>query len=133
MKQIIFATHNKHKTEEIQQLVKDKIEIISLDSLNERKDIPETGDTLKENARQKAAYIYDKYKKDCFADDTGLEVEALGGRPGVYSARYAGEKCSFDDNIDKLLEELDGNTNRKAKFRTVICLIENGEEKYFEG
>lgn len=133
MKQIIFATHNKHKTEEIQQLVKDKIEIISLDSLNERKDIPETGDTLKENARQKAAYIYDKYKKDCFADDTGLEVEALNGRPGVYSARYAGEKCSFDDNIDKLLEEMDGKTNRKARFLTVICLIENGKERYFEG
>ncbi|MBR1626344.1 MAG: non-canonical purine NTP diphosphatase [Bacteroidales bacterium] len=133
MREIIFATHNKHKTEEIRQLVKDKINIISLDSLGEREDIPETGDTLKENARQKAVYIYNKYKKDCFADDTGLEVEALGGRPGVYSARYAGEKCSFDDNIDKLLDELDGNTNRKARFRTVICLIENGQEKYFEG
>ncbi|MBQ7984211.1 MAG: RdgB/HAM1 family non-canonical purine NTP pyrophosphatase, partial [Bacteroidales bacterium] len=76
---------------------------------------------------------YDKYKKDCFADDTGLEVKALDGRPGVYSARYAGEKCSFDDNIDKLLEEMDGKTNRKARFLTVICLIENGKERYFEG
>ncbi|MGP1514767.1 MAG: non-canonical purine NTP diphosphatase [Bacteroidales bacterium] len=133
MKQIIFATHNKHKTSEIQQLVKDKIKIISLEDLGEINDIPETGSTLKENARQKAVYIYNKYKKSCFADDTGLEVEVLDGRPGVYSARYAGEKCSFDDNIDKLLKELEGNTNRKACFRTVICLIDNGIEKYFEG
>lgn len=133
MREIIFATHNKHKVEEIRQVIGNKIQITSLSELGERKDIPETGDTLKENARQKAVYIYNKYKKDCFADDTGLEVDALGGRPGVYSARYAGEKCSFDDNIDKLLDELDGNTNRKARFRTVICLIEDGKEKFFEG
>ncbi len=133
MREIIFATHNKHKTAEIQQVINDKVKIISLDALGESKDIPETGDTLKENAQQKAAYIYEKYGKDCFADDTGLEVEALDNRPGVYSARYAGEKCSFDDNIDKLLEEMEGKTNRKARFRTVICLIEGGKEKYFEG
>lgn len=78
-------------------------------------------------------YVYNKFGKDCFADDTGLEVEALEGRPGVYSARYAGEGCSFDDNIDKLLEEMDGKTNRKAHFKTVICLIENGKEIFFEG
>lgn len=133
MREIIFATHNKYKTAEIQQVINDKVKIISLDVLGESKDIPETGDTLKENARQKAAYIYEKYGKDCFADDTGLEVEALDNRPGVYSARYAGEKCSFDDNIDKLLDEMEGKTNRKARFRTVICLIEGSKEKYFEG
>ncbi len=133
MREIIFATHNKHKVEEIRQVIGNKIQITSLAELGEKKDIPETGDTLKENARQKAEYIYNRYNKDCFADDTGLEVDALGGRPGVYSARYAGAKCSFDDNIDKLLDELDGNTNRKARFRTVICLIENGKEKFFEG
>ncbi|MCF0210838.1 MAG: non-canonical purine NTP diphosphatase [Bacteroidales bacterium] len=133
MREIIIATHNQHKIDEIQQMVKGKIEIVSLKSLGENKDIPETGDTLRENARQKARYVFDKFHKDCFADDTGLEVEALDNRPGVYSARYAGEHCSFDDNIDKLLDELSGKTNRKACFRTVICLIENGEEKYFEG
>ncbi|MBQ9312940.1 MAG: non-canonical purine NTP diphosphatase [Bacteroidales bacterium] len=133
MKDIIIATHNKHKIDEIQQMVSGKINIISLYQLNENKDIPETGDTLQENARQKARYVYEKYHKDCFADDTGLEVEALDNRPGVYSARYASENCSFDDNINKLLEELKGKTNRKARFRTVICLIENGQEKYFEG
>lgn len=133
MKDIIIATHNKHKIDEIQQMVSGKINIISLYQLNENKDIPETGDTLQENARQKARYVYEKYHKDCFADDTGLEVEALDNRPGVYSARYASENCSFDDNINKLLEELKGKTNRKARFRTVICLIEDGQEKYFEG
>ncbi len=133
MKEIIIATNNKHKVEEIQREVKDKIRIISLKDLGFHQDIPETGSTLKENARQKARFIFEKYGKDCFADDTGLEVEALDGRPGVYSARYAGERCSFDDNIDLLLKEMEGKTNRKACFKTVICLIENGEEKYFEG
>lgn len=133
MKEIIIATNNKHKVEEIQREVKDKIRIISLKDLGFHQDIPETGSTLKENARQKARFIFEKYRKDCFADDTGLKVEALNGRPGVYSARYAGERCSFDDNIDLLLKEMEGKTNRKACFKTVICLIENGEEKYFEG
>ena len=96
-------------------------------------DIPETADTLKGNALQKAQWVWDRTYTDCFADDTGLEVEALGGAPGVYSARYAGEHCSFDDNINKLLSALDGNTNRRACFRTVICLIENGVPTYFEG
>lgn len=133
MKEIIIATNNQHKVEEIQREVRNKIKIISLKELGFHQEIPETGDTLKENARQKARFIFEKYGKDCFADDTGLEVEALDGRPGVYSARYAGEKCSFDDNIDLLLKEMEGKTNRKACFKTVICLIENGEEKYFEG
>ena len=96
-------------------------------------DIPETADTLKGNALQKAQWVWDRTHTDCFADDTGLEVEALGGAPGVYSARYAGEHCSFDDNINKLLAALDGNPNRRACFSTVICLIENGVPSYFEG
>lgn len=133
MREIIFATHNAHKIEEIQQMLEGKINIIPIKSLGLKEEIPETGKTLRENAHQKAMYVYNKFGKDCFADDTGLEVEALEGRPGVYSARYAGEGCSFDDNIDKLLEEMDGKTNRKAHFKTVICLIENGKEIFFEG
>ena len=96
-------------------------------------DIPETADTLQGNALQKAQWVWERTGNDCFADDTGLEVEALGGAPGVYSARYAGEHCSFDDNINKLLAALDGKTNRRACFRTVICLIEQGVPRYFEG
>ena len=96
-------------------------------------DIPETSDTLQGNALQKAQWVWERTGKDCFADDTGLEVEALGGAPGVYSARYAGEHCSFDDNINKLLAAMEGNTNRRACFRTVICLIEQGVPRYFEG
>ncbi|MCH3923802.1 MAG: non-canonical purine NTP diphosphatase [Bacteroidales bacterium] len=133
MRQIIIATHNQHKIDEIQEMVKGKIDIVSIKSLGLNKDIPETGDTLKDNAKQKAEYVYKKFQKDCFADDTGLEVEALDGRPGVYSARYAGEKCSFDDNINLLLSEMEGKINRKACFKTVICLIEDGKEMFFEG
>lgn len=133
MRQIIIATHNQHKIDEIQEMVKGKIDIVSIKSLGLNKDIPETGDTLKDNAKQKAEYVYKKFNKDCFADDTGLEVEALDGRPGVYSARYAGEKCSFDDNINLLLSEMEGKINRKACFKTVICLIEDGKEMFFEG
>ena len=96
-------------------------------------DIPETSDTLQGNALQKAQWVWERTGNDCFADDTGLEVEALGGAPGVYSARYAGEHCSFDDNINKLLAAMEGNTNRRACFRTVICLIEQGVPRYFEG
>lgn len=133
MRQIIIATHNQHKIDEIQEMVKGKIDIVSIKSLGLNKDIPETGDTLKDNAKQKAEYVYKKFNKDCFADDTGLEVEALDGRPGVYSARYAGENCSFDDNINLLLSEMEGKINRKACFKTVICLIEDGKEMFFEG
>lgn len=132
-REIVIATNNKHKVEEIRSLVGDRIKIISLSELGCKEDIPETGETLEENARQKARYIWEKYGKDCFADDTGLMVEALDGKPGVYSARFAGEKCSFDDNIDLMLEMMEGKTNRKAYFSTVICLIEQGEEKLFEG
>ncbi|MBP5645086.1 MAG: RdgB/HAM1 family non-canonical purine NTP pyrophosphatase [Bacteroidales bacterium] len=133
MRTLIFATNNRHKLQEVSELLKGVVEIRSLAEMGLEGDIPETADTLQGNALQKAQWVYDRTGMDCFADDTGLEVEALGGAPGVYSARYAGEHCSFDDNIDKLLAALDGEINRRADFRTVICLIENGEPRYFEG
>ena len=133
MEELVIATHNKHKLDEIQKLLGERIKLISLRDLGCNEDIPETGTTLKENAYQKAKYVWEKYKKNCFADDTGLMVEALDGAPGVYSARYAGEHCSFDDNIDLLLENMEGKTNRNASFETVVCLIEDGKEQYFEG
>ena len=133
MEELVIATHNKHKLDEIQKFLGDRIKLISLRDLGCNEDIPETGTTLKENAYQKAKYVWEKYKKNCFADDTGLMVEALDGAPGVYSARYAGERCSFDDNIDLLLENMEGKTNRNASFETVVCLIEDGKEQYFEG
>ncbi len=133
MKEYIIATNNKHKVEEIQQALGKNIKLITLKELGLKEDIPETANTLQGNALQKAKFIYDRFQKPCFADDTGLEVEALDGRPGVFSARYAGEGCSFDDNIDKLLDEMEGKTNRKASFKTVICLLEDGKELFFEG
>ena len=133
MRRLIFATNNKHKVEEVRAALHGKVEIVSLAEAGLEGEIPETADTLQGNALQKAQWVWERTHTDCFADDTGLEVEALGGAPGVYSARYAGEHCSFDDNIDKLLAALQGETNRKADFRTVICLIENGSERYFEG
>ncbi|MBO4600332.1 MAG: non-canonical purine NTP diphosphatase [Bacteroidales bacterium] len=133
MRTLVFATNNKHKLFEVREILDGKVLIKSLSEMGLEGDIPETSDTLQGNALQKALWVYERTHSDCFADDTGLEVEALGGAPGVYSARYAGEHCSFDDNINKLLSALEGNTNRKACFRTVICLIENGEPRYFEG
>ena len=164
MKTLIFATNNKHKLQEVREMVADKIEIKSLSDVGLEGDIPETADTLEGNALQKARWVWERIENlklkiengklkirssssqasadnsveadeviGVFADDTGLEVEALDGRPGVYSARYAGEHCSFDDNINKMLKEMEGKTNRKACFRTVICLIENGEPRYFKG
>lgn len=133
MRRLIFATNNKHKLHEVRELLGNKIEIVSLAEIGLEGDIPETADTLDGNALQKARWVWERTGEDCFADDTGLEVEALGGAPGVYSARYAGEHCSFDDNINKLLKALDGTDNRKADFRTVVCLIEKGKERYFEG
>lgn len=133
MKELIFATNNGHKLSEVRQLLEGSVVIKSLRDINLEGDIPETADTLQGNALQKAEWIYSRTGKDCFADDTGLEVDALDGAPGVYSARYAGEHCSFDDNMNKLLKAMDGKENRKARFRTVICLIENGERRYFEG
>ena len=133
MKEYIIATNNKHKVEEIEVSLKDKIKLLTLKEIGHKGEIPEDFDNLKDNAYQKAIFIWDKYKKNCFADDTGLEIEALGGRPGAFSARYAGKNCSFDDNIDLVLEEMEGKTNRKARFRTVICLIEDGKKYLFEG
>lgn len=131
--ELVFATNNSHKLQEVCQILDGKLIVHSLADIGLEGDIPETADTLQGNALQKAQWVYERTGMDCFADDTGLEVEALGGAPGVYSARYAGEHCSFDDNIDKLLAALDGENNRKACFRTVICLLEQGQPRYFEG
>lgn len=133
MKELVFATQNRHKLEEIQQAINGHFEIISLFDLNYLEDIPETGKTLKENAFQKANFIYQNYEKDCFADDTGLEIEALNGEPGIFSARYAGEGRSFEDNMNKVLKNLRDKTNRKACFKTVIAFIYKGETHFFEG
>lgn len=134
MKKLVFATNNVHKLEEIRAILGDKVEILSLNDINCHADIPETADTLQGNAALKAQYIYENYGLDCFADDTGLEVEALNGAPGIYSARYAGgEGHDSEANMKKLLSEMQDKENRKARFRTVICLIEGGKEHFFEG
>ena len=132
MKKIVFATGNFNKLKELRSAVK-SFEIIGLLDLKITEELPETGNTLKENALQKANYIYEKTAMDCFSDDTGLEIEALGGRPGVYSARYAGEKCNAEKNMLKVLNELKGFENRKATFKTVIALILNQKHYFFEG
>jgi non-canonical purine NTP pyrophosphatase (RdgB/HAM1 family) len=132
--QIVFATNNAHKLSEIRQILGHKIEVLSLSDIGCHDDIPETGTTLEANALQKARYIRDKYGYDCFADDTGLEVDALGGEPGIYSARYAGgEGHDSEANMQKLLQKLDGEDNRTARFRTVIALLRGNEQKLFEG
>lgn len=133
MTSFIFATNNKHKIEEVSHILHDRYHIVSLKEIGFTDDIPETAPTIEGNASLKAWHIYKLYKQDCFADDTGLEVEALNGEPGVYSARYAGETHDFSRNVDKLLVNLDGITNRKARFRTVVSLIMNGKELQFEG
>jgi XTP/dITP diphosphohydrolase len=130
---LVFATNNKHKLQEVRDIVGDRVEVLSLSDINCNDDIPETADTLQGNALIKARYIYEKYGVDCFADDTGLEVEALDGAPGVYSARYAGEECDSEANMKKLLHNLTDKNNRNAQFRTVIALIINGEERLFNG
>ena len=132
-KKLVFATNNLHKLTEIKAILGEQIEILSLNDINCHVDIPETADTLEGNAKMKAEYIYQHYHLDCFADDTGLEVKALNGAPGVFSARYAGEGHDSQANMKKLLEHLKGKTIREAQFRTAICLIENGEEHLFEG
>lgn len=129
----VFATNNKHKLEEITHIIGVHHNIISLKELGCFDDIPETEDTLEGNALLKARYIHSRFHCNCFADDTGLEIEALNGEPGVYSARYAGEQCSFEDNIVKVLQKLEGKANRTALFRTVIALIFNDKEYIFEG
>ena len=131
--ELVFATNNLHKIKEISPLIQNDFHLLSLSDLNFYDEIPETQDSLEGNASQKAQTIFNKFTKNCFADDTGLEIEALDGEPGVYSARYAGEGCSFQDNIDKVLLKMQGINNRKARFRTVISLILQGKEYFFEG
>lgn len=133
---LLFATHNDHKTQEIRDILISEgldLELISLKDLMDQEEIIEEGETLEANALSKAREGYKRYHLDCFSDDTGLEVDSLQGRPGVYSARFAGPECRAEDNINKLLNELSGHSNRTARFRTVIALILNGEEYLFEG
>ena len=129
---LIFATHNSNKIKEILPLVGDN-KLSSLDGIGFHDEIEETGKTLEENALIKARFVYDKFNENCFADDTGLEVECLEGAPGVYSARFAGNQKNAENNMDKLLDLLKNKTNRKAQFRTVIALIIDGKEHFFEG
>jgi XTP/dITP diphosphohydrolase len=133
MIELVFATNNQHKLSELSRLAGDKFHLFSLKDINCFDDIPETADTLEGNAALKARYIWKKFGRNCFADDTGLEVEALNGQPGVYSARYAGEDQNSEANLTKVLDEMSGNSNRVARFRTVICLIIDGNEYFFEG
>ena len=134
MKELVFATNNAHKLEEIRAILGDKMHVLSLNDINCHEDIPETADTLEGNAALKAEYIFTHYGKDCFADDTGLEVEALNGAPGIYSARYAGgDGHDSEANMTKLLANMEDKDNRKARFRTAICLIEGGEKHFFDG
>lgn len=130
---IVFASNNQHKIKEIQSLLPKHFIVLSLSDIQCEEQIPETGTTLEENALQKANYIYKKYGYNVFSDDTGLEVQALNNQPGVYSARYAGEEKNAQKNIKLLLDNLNGISNRKAQFRTVIALIFNGKQYLFEG
>ncbi len=139
MKTLVFATNNKHKLDEIRQIFENKYFIKSLKEIDCFDDLPEEKDTLQDNALQKAQYVFDKFHCNCFADDTGLEVEALNGRPGVYSARYSGDDKAIPSqlrsklNMQKLLDEMQHFDNRKARFRTVIALILDGNHFFFEG
>jgi len=134
MKQpLIFATGNFNKVKEVRQMLDESMEIISMREIGVTEEIPETSDTIQGNALQKARYLADKYKVNCFSEDTGLEVDVLDGAPGVYTARYGGESRDADDNMDRLLMELMGKMNRAAQFRTVIALILDGKEYTFEG
>ena len=130
---LVFATNNKNKIKEIEALLGDKIKLWGLADINCLEELPETMNTIEGNASQKAQYVYTNYKANCFADDTGLEIEALGGKPGVLSARYAGMAKNSDDNRNKVLQEMRGLENRKARFKTVISLIMDGKEMQFEG
>lgn len=133
MKTLCFATNNNHKTEEIRALLGPFFLLQNLKDIGCSEDLPETQPTIEGNALQKANYVFDNYQVSCFADDTGLEVEALDGQPGVFSARYAGEQRSDHDNINLLLSKLSGKKNRKARFKTVISWIDNGKKESFEG
>lgn len=131
--QLVFATNNHNKIKEVQSLIPQHIKLLSLEDIGCLEDVPETQTTIEGNAKQKAEYIKTNYGYDCFADDTGLEVQALNGDPGVYSARYAGEQRNADDNINKLLNELKPHANRHAQFKTVIALHLNGKLQTFTG
>ncbi|MDO7743396.1 MAG: non-canonical purine NTP diphosphatase [Pedobacter sp.] len=131
-RQLVFATHNQYKTEEVRQLLRDQYEVLNLNDIGCYTDIPETADTFAGNAELKSSFVVDNYQIDCFADDSGLEVESLNNEPGIYSARYAGERGDAA-NMAFLLEKLQGVANRKAQFRTVISLIRNKEKFLFEG
>ncbi len=133
MMKLVFATNNQHKLSEIQNMLGNEFQVLSLADINCQDEIPEDHETLEENASQKAHYIYEKFGLNCFADDTGLEVAALNNEPGVYSARYAGSSRSSEDNMKKVLQNLEGIDQRSARFRTVISLIVDGEETQFEG
>lgn len=130
---LVFATNNKNKIKEVEKLIPKNIQLLSLKDIGCNEDIPETQPTIEGNALQKCQYIKSKYGYDCFADDTGLEVEALNGKPGVFSARYAGSQRNADDNMEKLLSELDGKSNRHAHFKTVIALSINNQKFTFTG
>ncbi len=130
---LVFATNNKNKIKEIKNLIGNSIELLSLAAIGCDVELPETSSTLKGNALQKAQYVYDNFGYNCFADDTGLQIDALNGNPGVYSARYAGLNCNSDNNMDKVLLELKHKTNRNAQFKTVIALIIDGKKSFFEG
>ncbi|MCK9453243.1 MAG: non-canonical purine NTP diphosphatase [Bacteroidales bacterium] len=133
MNKLVFATNNRYKIAEIQHIIGNQLQLLSLKDIQFEGDIPETSPTLEGNAIQKANFIHDRYLLDCFADDTGLEVEALNGAPGVYSARYAGENATYADNVNKLLREMHGLKNRRACFKTVIALFWEGQLYRFEG
>lgn len=133
MQQLVFATNNRHKLEEVAAKIDGKLQLLTLEDIGCYDDIAETGITFRENAAIKSHYIFNKYNLNCFGDDSGLEVDALNGEPGVYSARYAGKHGDHNANIDKVLEKIKDTANRRARFRTVISLIWNGREHFFEG
>jgi len=132
MKKLVFATNNQHKTDEIRLALNGLYEVLNLSDIGCEEDIPETADTFEGNATLKSTYVYENFQLDCFADDSGLEVEALNNEPGVYSARYAGSRDN-EANINLVLKKLEGVSNRKARFKTVISLLQNGENHIFEG
>ncbi|MBE7177936.1 MAG: RdgB/HAM1 family non-canonical purine NTP pyrophosphatase [Mucilaginibacter polytrichastri] len=133
MRKLVFATHNRHKTDEVAAMLKGRFEVVNLTDIGFHDEIDETGETFEENASLKSRAVYARFGLDCFADDSGLEIDALGGRPGVYSARFAGAHGDHEANIRKVLSELGNKDQRAARFRTVISLLLNGEETYFEG
>jgi len=130
---LVFATNNQHKLREVREIIGNSFSILSLKDVGFTGEVPETQDSIEGNARQKARFVFEKTGRNCFADDTGLEIDSLDGRPGVFSARYAGESCSFADNIVKILLEMKDAGNRKARFHCVVCLIIDNQEHFFEG